>query len=446
MGPRIDVVTAFPDMFGPVFGESVMGRSVASGLLDIRVHDLRDYSSDRRRTLDDYSFGGGCGMVMMAEPIHACVEKLLLEVMAPTTRVILTSPQGRPFDQAMASEFASQDHLIILCGHYEGIDERVADLLVTDEVSIGDFVMTGGEIAAMAMVDAVSRHVPGVVGKEESVSGDSFYSEKVFDCPHFTRPADWRGFRVPEVLLGGHHKFIQDTRRRWALSKTARVRPDLVSWKEVSTVFAEKIRKKRGRGRGRPPGVRRGAKRCGFHLALVHYPVLNKLGDVVATALTNFDIHDISRSSRTFGASAYHLILPQASQRDMAAKLLGFWRDDASRISHINRKDALSLARVWPTLNTCIQEIEFCEGERPLIVVTSARPAGDRQVSYSDLREIMDSGGHPVLLVFGTGYGLAEEVMESADMVLPPILGAGDWNHLSVRAAVAIILDRLRGN
>jgi len=225
-GMRIDIITIFPEAFAPL-DLSILGRARAAGIVDIRVHNLRDFTTDRHRTVDDYPYGGGAGMVMKPEPFFAAVEAIMREARTARPRIILTTPQGRLFTQEIAKELASWDHLILLCGHYEGVDERVSEGLATDEISIGDYVLTGGELAAMVIVDAVVRLIPGVVGEEESVRQDSF-SEGLLDYPQYTRPPEFRGMRVPEVLLSGHHEQIRRWRRKEALRRTLLRRPDLL--------------------------------------------------------------------------------------------------------------------------------------------------------------------------------------------------------------------------
>lgn len=222
----VDVVTIFPQMIEPALAEGVIGRARAKGLVDVKARDLRDYTTDRHRVVDDVPFGGGPGMVMKPEPIFRAVEAIASERGAPSA-VILTTPQGRRFSHAEAQRFSRMERLIILCGRYEGVDERVAEALVTDEISIGDYVLTGGELPALVVVDAVVRLVPGVVGDEASVAADSFV-EGLLDCPHYTRPADFRGMTVPDVLLSGHHAEIARWRRAQQLARTAERRPDLM--------------------------------------------------------------------------------------------------------------------------------------------------------------------------------------------------------------------------
>jgi tRNA (guanine37-N1)-methyltransferase len=228
---KFDILTLFPDMFAGPFGESIIKRAVVNGLIDIRLHNIRDYAFDRHKTADDYPYGGGAGMVMKPEPLAACLETVRAD--RPGARVILTTPQGRPFNQALAEDLAREEELLIICGRYEGVDERVRELFVDDEISLGDFVLTGGEIAAMVLVDAVSRLIPGVLGCGESATDDSF-SDGLLEYPQYTRPAEFRGLEVPGVLLSGNHQEIARWRRRMALQRTWLKRSDLLASARLS--------------------------------------------------------------------------------------------------------------------------------------------------------------------------------------------------------------------
>lgn len=218
---RIDVVTLFPEMFAPL-SHSILGRAIEQGRLSVHYVNPRDFTSDRHRTVDDYPYGGGPGMVMKPEPIFLAVES----VAQPDSAVILLSPTGRVFRQSIAAELAERDHLILICGHYEGVDERVREHLATDEISIGDYVLTGGELPAMVVIDAVTRLVPGVID-QASVSEES-HDAGLVEYPHYTRPAVVRGRTVPDVLLSGHHARIARWRRDQAIRRTALRRPDLL--------------------------------------------------------------------------------------------------------------------------------------------------------------------------------------------------------------------------
>lgn len=221
---RIDVFTIFPGIVEAPLRESLLGRAIADGLLEVGVHDLRTWSTDRHRSVDDEAYGGGPGMVLKPEPIFAAVESLDPD----RGRVLLLSPAGRRLDQALIGELSEEAHLTLICGRYEGVDERVVEGLPAEEVSIGDYVLAGGEVPALVVIEAVTRLIPGVIGKEESHERDSFTEPGVLDHPHFTRPAEFRGMAVPEVLRSGDHGAVERWRREAAREKTARNRPDLV--------------------------------------------------------------------------------------------------------------------------------------------------------------------------------------------------------------------------
>ncbi len=221
---RIDIVTIFPEMCAGPLGLSMMGRAREKGLLDLRVHDLREWATDRHRRVDDEPYGGGQGMVMKCEPWFAAVEGLRGE----GTRTVLMTPQGRQFCQAEAKAFAQCGHLLVLCGHYEGIDHRVVEALVDDEISIGDYVLTNGAIAANVFTDAVVRLIPGVLGDERSAVEESF-SDGLLEAPCYTRPPEFRGMKVPSVLLEGNHAKIAAWKREMGRARTAAVRPDLLA-------------------------------------------------------------------------------------------------------------------------------------------------------------------------------------------------------------------------
>ena len=223
---RFDFVTIFPRMFDPLLAEGIIARGVKQGLLDVRVHDLRDFSTDKHRSTDDEAYGGGPGMVMLAEPVLRCVESI------GGGYTILTSPQGRRFDQNVAKELADRQWLVFLCGRYEGFDHRVHEALQPDEISIGDFVVSGGELPAMLIADAVGRMIEGVVGNSGSVEEDSFF-RGLLDYPHYTRPEELRGMRVPEILMSGHHEKIRKWRKEQALRATLAKRPDLLESAEL---------------------------------------------------------------------------------------------------------------------------------------------------------------------------------------------------------------------
>ena len=248
---RVDLVTIFPRLCDGTLAAGIVRRAIERGIVDVRVHDLRDYTTDRHRSVDDVSYGGGPGMVFKPEPLFRAVDAIRAE--REIDAVILTSPQGRTFTQREAERLADLGHIVVLCGRYEGVDDRVRSDLATEELSIGDYVLSGGELPALVMVDAVVRLLPGAVGDEESVDVDSF-SHGLLDFPHFTRPAEYRGLRVPDVLLSGNHAEIRRWRTREALTRTLALRPDLLPTAELDSEEREILRvlmKERGVEHGR---------------------------------------------------------------------------------------------------------------------------------------------------------------------------------------------------
>ncbi|MEO5858685.1 MAG: tRNA (guanosine(37)-N1)-methyltransferase TrmD [Pyrinomonadaceae bacterium] len=230
---KIDVLTIFPEFFGQVFDFGIIRRAKLAGIVEINVHDIREFTTDKHKMTDDRPFGGGDGMVMKAEPIFLAIEQLLgtsnRDEYPAGSRVVMLSPQGKPLKQSIAKEFADDaGHIVLICGRYEGIDERVNETLVTDEISIGDYVLSGGEPAAIVLTDAIVRLLPEALGSDTSAENDSF-SNGLLDCPHYTRPAEFRGMTVPEVLLNGNHAEIEKWRYEMALEKTRKNRPDLLT-------------------------------------------------------------------------------------------------------------------------------------------------------------------------------------------------------------------------
>lgn len=221
---RVDIFTIFPGIIAGPLGESLLGKAITDGLIDVRVHDIRDWSTDKHRSVDDEAFGGGPGMVMKPEPLFAAVESLDPD----RGRVILLSPAGRRLNRDLVHELAAEPHLTLICGRYEGVDERFVEQLPAEELSIGDYVLSGGELPALVVLEAVTRLIPGVIGKEESHEQDSF-EDVILDHPHYTRPREFRGMEVPEVLVSGDHARIERWRREAAEAKTRRNRPDLLA-------------------------------------------------------------------------------------------------------------------------------------------------------------------------------------------------------------------------
>jgi tRNA (guanine37-N1)-methyltransferase len=351
-------------------------------------------------------------------------------VVATTPRAhrILLSPSGKPLTQARIRELAKRDHLVLVCGRYEGVDQRVIDTAIDEELSIGDYVLSGGELGALVIIDAVSRFVPGVLGEATSVDDESF-SAGLLEYPQYTRPPELDGKPVPAVLQSGNHAAIASWRRQMAMQRTASRRPDL--WR--------KFRPSRADDKLIAP------LRARTHLALVHHPVVDRTGAVITTSLTNFDIHDLARSSMTFGLAGYHIVTPITSQREKAEHIAKLWIEDAQGE---HRATALRLVRVAESLEAVIAALGAEHGGPPRVVATSARLGSFPGIPRRDSSELLAEATldpAPLLLLLGTGWGLAEALIPSVSRVLAPIEGGSDWNHLSVRSAGAVILDRLFG-
>lgn len=428
---RFTVVTIFPEMFQPFLDVGVLGRARAAGTLTVDFINPRDFTRDRHRTVDDTPYGGGPGMVMKVEPLVAAIEAAGSGDARPHR--VLLSPAGAPLSQGRVRTLAAMPHVALVCGRYEGIDERVSALAIDEELSLGDFVLTGGELGAMAVIDAVSRYIPGVLGEATSTDEESF-SENLLEYPQYTRPAEFRALGVPEVLQSGHHERIRLWRRSQALARTARRRPDLLAGHRFSD---EDRRLWREMPEVEPAGR--------TYVALVHHPVYDRNQRIVTSAVTNLDVHDIARSSATYGLAGYQVITPVAAQRDKVERILAVWQGEMGQSAVDNRVDALSGVRVAPDIDSVIAAIAGGHGQRPLVVATSARRERDC-LGFAALRQrILDLPGQPVLLLLGTGWGLTSEVVDRADHLLGPINGRPAFNHLSVRSAAAVILDRLFG-
>ena len=230
---RIDVLTLFPEMFSGVLGQSMLQKAADKSAVHYNVVNFRNYTDNKHNTVDDYPYGGGAGMVLRAQPIFDAVAALKENSPTEKTRIILLCPQGESYDQKKAEQLAKEEHLIFICGHYEGYDERIREHVVTDEISIGDYILTGGELGAMVVIDSVVRLLPDVLGNEESHQKDSF-STGLLEHPHYTRPADFRGMVVPDVLLSGNHKLIEEWRNKESLRRTLHRRPDLLEKIELT--------------------------------------------------------------------------------------------------------------------------------------------------------------------------------------------------------------------
>jgi tRNA (guanine37-N1)-methyltransferase len=424
---RFDVMTIFPKMFETPFKEGIVGQAIGAGKIQLNFWNLRDEAKDVHKTIDDRPFGGGDGMVMLPEMLKATLEKIPSE---KRRRVIYLSPQGPLLTQEKSQRLARDfDQIVFICGRYGGIDERFIENYVDEELSIGDYVLSGGELAAMVTIDAISRFLPGVLGNEQSPLEESF-KEHLLEQPLYTRPREFEGKPVPEVLLSGHHQKIKDWQKTQRVMRTLQKRPDLLAQSQVSRDEILKAQKDL-------------PLRKNVAVGLVHYPVYNKAGEVVATNVTNLDIHDIARACRTFGVDQFYIITPAQEQLAFVGRVLEHWQSGRGTQYNPVRKDSLINTKTAPSLEAALEDWGV-KGTK--LVATSARSVvGPKNIGYPELRETALKD--PVFLIFGTGWGLENTLVRRMDYLLDPIRGRSpdDFKHLSVRSAVSITLDRLFG-
>ncbi len=406
---NIDVLTIFPDLLKSPLEETIIKRAIKKGKVNIGLHDIRNYSEDKHNRVDDYPYGGGPGMVMKPGPIVRCAE----DVDKNHYKILLT-PKGKKLNQSIVDGLAKKQNLMIICGRYEGVDKRVEEMVVDEKISIGDYILSGGEIPSLVLIDAIVRLLPGVLGNNDSTKNESFI-DGTLEYPQYTRPRSFRNKNVPEVLLSGNHEKIREWREEQSQKATLNKRPDLI--------------------------------KNNINVALVHYPVYNKEGDVVSSSITPIDLHDISRTCKTYNVNKFYVVSPLPKQNSIVQEMLDYWENGYGEKYNKNRKEALSLIRIVENLEGLVKRIENLEGKTPEIWATSAKFEEGYICMEEARKNIEEEPENPVLILFGTGWGLTEKVLNRADVKLEPIkIKSSNYNHLSVRSAAAIILDRLLEN
>lgn len=427
---KYDIITIFPGFFDSTLSFGIIKRALDSSVIDVNVHDLRDYTDDRHRSVDDTPYGGGGGMLMSAEPLSKAIENV--KQSDKRSLVVLTSPQGEVLNDDMVNELKDYEQIVILCGRYEGIDERIRELYVNKEISIGDYVVSGGEYAAVIIIDAVSRNIPGVMGNENSAANDS-YRNGLLEHPHYTKPAVFKDREVPSVLMSGNHREISSWRLTESMKRTFVSRPELLDHAKLD---AEQTRQLISIQNELRPDFR-------VYIALIHYPVYNRNFKKITTAFTNLDAHDIARAAKTYGVSKFYLVNPNQEQRNLVTKVIDHWTKGPGVEFNPTRREALEIVDIKEDLKEVLGDIEKTEGCRPKVIATDARIKKDNMMGYKELRKEILKKDQPFLILFGTGWGLDDEVIDSADYTLKPVKGFDSYNHLSVRSAASIVLDRL---
>lgn len=432
--PRFHLVTLFSEFFESPLSTALMGRAREAGIVECSLHDPRQFSTDKHRHVDDRPYGGGPGMVMQGEPLA----RALRSIERPG-RMLFMAPGGRPLTQDMVRDLAREEDLTIVCGRYEGIDARLLQLFPLEPVSVGDIVLNGGESAALSVLEAVARLMPGFMGKEESGDDESF-SHGLLEYPHYTRPESLEGLPVPEVLQSGDHARIAQWRRQESVRATLRMRPEMLNeaplYREDVQTLAETPRDRPGRN---------------LSFCLVHYPVSLGPKKIGASSLTNLDIHDIARISRSYAMGSFYPVTPLRDQLRVLEEILRHWTRGPGGTGNADRAQALGLVQPATSLEEAVAHMTAQHGTRPRLVASSAVwPAkgkasqpGRMPMTPRDVRRWCDQG--PVMLCLGTAQGLAPEVLEQCEGTLRPVRFLG-YNHLSVRSAAAILADRILGD
>lgn len=418
-------------MFASPFEQGLVAQAIKEGRISLNTWDPRESAKDVHKSVDDKPYGGGDGMVMLAEILKLTLDKINSETKNfSKKKVVYLSPQGQLLNQKKAIELAQDnEQIVLICGRYGGIDERFIQKYVDEEISVGDYVVTGGELPAMILIDAVSRFVPQTLGNELSPIMESF-QDGLLEEPLYAKPRNFEGLEVPEVLVSGHHEKIKKFKDIQRIKRTFEKRPDLASKASFDKNNLKEAFKELD-------------LRKNVALGLVHYPVYNKAGQVVATNVTNLDIHDIARACRTFGIDNYYVITPMEEQLAFVGRVLEHWQTGKGEQYNPVRKDALINTKAATSIEAAIENWGV---KNTQLVATSAREvAGPKPINFESMRQLAIK--EPIFLLFGTGYGLENAVVRRCDYILEPIRGRSPdgFRHLSVRSAVSIVLDRLFG-
>lgn len=426
---KISILSVFPQLYKPFLETSLVARAQEQKLVQFDLADFFSFVAPKER-IDAPTFGHGAGMLIKPEVVQKAIEAK--EQAHGSAYKIFFSPHGKKLDQKLLHQIAQsagqKQHLMLIPARYEGMDARVEEYYADEVISIGDFVLMGGDLPAMVLLEGLMRLIPGVVGKAQSVDQDSF-SGPFVDYPEYTAPVVWQDKTVPEVLRSGNHAQIAQWRTDKAVSRTVEGHFD---WLRSCALNAEQ---KALVQKAMP----------GHYVVLMHNEILLEGGRVGATSVTSLDIHDIARSAKTYGIKNYFIVTALLDQQKIVRKLLDFWQTGGGVEYNASRHEAVARVVLMSTLDEVVSQIEKNEGHKPLIVATSARStAQGKQITFHD-QDLLWRSGRPVLLIFGTGKGLSQELLDRCDYLLVPVEGLSSYNHLSVRSAVAIILDRWLG-
>jgi tRNA (guanine37-N1)-methyltransferase len=426
---NLSVLTLFPDLYKTFFETSIIGRAVERGELNVEIRDFCDIVDPKKR-IDAPPYGPGAGMLIRPN----VVSDLILEQenkLGSSFRVFF-SPHGKKINQevlkSIADRIIEKGHLTLVAPRYEGVDVRVEEHYADEILSVGDFVLMGGDLPALTFLEAFLRYVPGIVGRKESVENDSF-SGPFVDYPHYTQPLVFEDSVVPDVLRSGNHQEIEKWRLSQSIDRTLKNHFDWLRGSKLNNQQLKLINN----------------KIPNHYAALVHHDVKLPNGTFGSSSVTSIDIHDIARSATTYGLAGYYVTTPLVDQQAMVKVLLDFWHSDIGIDYNPHRHKALLNVEIAPYLNDVVQKIYEKEGVEPIIIATSAQCELDSNfITYHDQGKVWEQN-RPVLLIFGTAGGLSKDILRQCDYLLLPVNGLSEFNHLSVRSAAAIIFDRWLG-
>ncbi len=439
---KLSIITVFPQFYDHFLGTSLIARAIQEKRLSVQVLQFSQFVEVKQR-IDEPTVGPGAGMIIKPEVMEAAIEHA--KKTFGEGKVIFFSPQGTVLNQRvvkkLVSEFSvvpvesenvgsTQDelHLILVCPRYEGIDPRVEKHYADTVISIGDYVLMGGDLPAQVFLEALLRYLPGVVGDQRSVENDSF-STSLLDYPEYGLPSEWKGMAIPDILRSGNHALINEWRHEKALEKTILKRFDWFASSQPEKNEREAALKKI------PP----------HYVVLMHDQIKQADGRIGTTSVTSIDLHDTARSCATYGIKNFFVVTPLEDQQRVIDVFLSFWRSEEGKEYNLSRYKAVSRVLALKSLEEAIQTVRDQTGQEPLIIATCAKKhSHTTKIDYKSQTTVW-AHNRPVLFLFGTGQGLADAVVEKADYLLVPVNGLTDFNHLSVRSAMAIILDRWLG-
>lgn len=425
----ISIITLFKELYVPFLNTSLIKRAIDNNLIQVNLKTLFDFAKPKER-IDSPAFGHGTGMLIKPEIMQKAIDEQ--ESLYGHSFKIFFSPHGKKIDQfflkKLFHQISKEKHLMLLPARYEGMDSRVEEHYADCIISIGDYVLMGGDLPAMVLMEGLLRFFPDVVGKESSVQKDSFTGAFV-DYPQYTEPVDWNGYKVPDVIRSGNHGKIDEWRLEASIERTVY---NHFNWMRSHLALTDDIKKI---AKHIPP----------HYVVLMHDQVLLFDGKEGTSSVTSLDIHDIARSAKTFGLKKYFIVTPLIDQQKIVKTLLDFWIEGEGIEYNVHRHEAIKNVTLVSSLEEVLKEIEQLEGQKPLIIGTSAKSINDsRNIGYND-QEYIWKHHRPVLLVLGTARGLGSSIIDRCDYLLEPILGFSEFNHLSVRSAAAIIFDRWLG-